>query len=483
MKRTLRAKLRNTLTVLTSLTIAALNIQLSTAWAQGTAFSYQGELNANGAPANGTNYSMVFYVYNTATGGTSLGNVGIASVTVSNGLFSVPLDFGNIFDGTPRWLEVSLEKTGVGGDSGFTTLAPRQQILSTPYSIQSLSASNLLGSIAPAQINGQILTTQLPGVVVTNNQGGVILTGTFTGNGAGLTNLSASALPANVALLNANQTFSGSNTFTHPVVVSGAAPVLKMAGLGGAGAHATIDLSTYDPGTNAPSARIQTTDNNWGSDWDFLGKVPGANTNPLVSFVHIAASGNVGIGTTNPAAALHVVSPAGLPVLFDSSSPFGTYVALRNTYPGGTNWEMLVPPDGALLFLVASSIGSNGVGSAPLILTPTNDVFVGRYLRFGDSQYAPRGIEPLRIIRGVVAGNGSVLSGAGFGVAHTPGTGSYAITFSTPFGANPTVTATAVDVLARAGGSLSPSAVTIGTVDFAGNAQDDGFQFIAVGPP
>src|SRR6185437_10905996 len=85
--------------------------------AQTTAFTYQGRLNDGGAPANGTNYSMVFYVYDTPADGSPLGNFGIAHVTVSNGLFTVPLDFGNVFNGNPRWLEVSVEKTGPGGDS------------------------------------------------------------------------------------------------------------------------------------------------------------------------------------------------------------------------------------------------------------------------------------------------------------------------------------------------------------------------------
>jgi len=93
----------------------------------------------------------------------------------------------------------------------------------------------------------------------------------------------------------------------NPRVDNGQAPQLRLTGGGGAGALSLLDLATYHPGTNAPSARIQATDYICGADVDILTKEPGANTNPLVSRLHIAAGGNVGIGTTNPQTALHVV--------------------------------------------------------------------------------------------------------------------------------------------------------------------------------
>jgi hypothetical protein len=95
---------------------------INQAAAQGTAFAYQGQLMDGGSPANGTNYGMVFYLYDAPTNGNLLGNEGIVSVTVSNGLFTVPLDFGNVFDGNARWLEITVQKNG----GSFTTLAPRR---------------------------------------------------------------------------------------------------------------------------------------------------------------------------------------------------------------------------------------------------------------------------------------------------------------------------------------------------------------------
>jgi hypothetical protein len=165
--------------------------------AQTTLFTYQGRLFDNGQSANGTNYGMVFYLYDAPTNGNLLGNEGIVSVTVSNGLFTVPLDFGNVFDGNPRWLEVSVEKTGPGGDSGFTPLFPLQQITPTPYAIFANTASNLSGVLPAAQISGAVSSGNFSGTygnAVTLNNAGNSFNGSFSGDGANVTNVNATTL-------------------------------------------------------------------------------------------------------------------------------------------------------------------------------------------------------------------------------------------------------------------------------------------------
>src|ERR1035438_2976411 len=68
---------------------------LGKATAQGTAFTYQGQLNDNGTPANGT-YDLSFGLFNVGTGGSPVvapfTNSGVA---VNNGQFTVVLDFGS----------------------------------------------------------------------------------------------------------------------------------------------------------------------------------------------------------------------------------------------------------------------------------------------------------------------------------------------------------------------------------------------------
>lgn len=109
-----------------------------TASAQTTAFSYQGQLNDGGSPANAS-YDMQFKLFNALIGGTQVGStVALTSVAVSSGIFTVTLDFGaSAFSGANCWLEISVRLVGAGG---FTTLMPRQPLTATPYAIKSLNA-------------------------------------------------------------------------------------------------------------------------------------------------------------------------------------------------------------------------------------------------------------------------------------------------------------------------------------------------------
>jgi lysophospholipase L1-like esterase len=139
------------------------------AYAQGTAFTYQGQLNYNNGPASGT-YNFTFSLYATNTGGLSIaGPVTNTLVAVSNGLFTATIDFGQPFTGGARWLEIGVETNGA---TSFTVLAPRQPVTPVPYAI---SAENVTGPLA---------LSQLPATVVTNGATGLNLTGSFSGNGS-----------------------------------------------------------------------------------------------------------------------------------------------------------------------------------------------------------------------------------------------------------------------------------------------------------
>ncbi|MBS1793894.1 MAG: hypothetical protein JSS81_08565 [Acidobacteria bacterium] len=114
-------------------------------FAQTTVFTYQGKLNNGGSAANG-NFDFEFRLFDAPTGGTALAVLQRPNVAVANGIFTVSLDFGaENFDGPDRWLEIAVRQPGGGA---FTTLAPRQNITSSPYSIKSLKsldAENLGG--------------------------------------------------------------------------------------------------------------------------------------------------------------------------------------------------------------------------------------------------------------------------------------------------------------------------------------------------
>jgi hypothetical protein len=117
---------------------------------QGTVFIYQGALNDGNRRANGI-YDFTCSLYDSTNHpenavGQPVTNNGVA---VTNGLFSVPLDFGNVFDGTPLWLEIAVRTNGAGS---FVTLDPREPLTPVPYAIFSGTATNLLGPLSAANL-------------------------------------------------------------------------------------------------------------------------------------------------------------------------------------------------------------------------------------------------------------------------------------------------------------------------------------------
>ena len=180
------------------------------ALAQGTAFSYQGRLADNARPANGS-YDLQFSLFPQASDGSRIGAVlSFPATPVTNGLFSLSLDFGQgAFDGSDRWLELAVRTNGA---ASFTTLAPRRQLLASPQA--SFAASAATAQSVPASgITGVLSLANLPALAT---------------DGSLLTNLNASQLASGsipdarvaqtVPLLNGNQAFNGSNLFNGPLV-------------------------------------------------------------------------------------------------------------------------------------------------------------------------------------------------------------------------------------------------------------------------
>lgn len=155
--------------------LLTVNLQLSTLHAQGTAFTYQGQLLTTNGPAHGT-YNLQFVLYTNSTGGTSIaGPVTTNGVVITNGLFTVVINFGaGVFTGPTNWLQIGVESNGVGT---FTTLTPRQQLTPTPYAIYAESAD-------AAGITGTIPAGDLTGVYGGGLTGVAVLSGanTFSGN-------------------------------------------------------------------------------------------------------------------------------------------------------------------------------------------------------------------------------------------------------------------------------------------------------------
>ena len=100
----------------------------------GTAFTYQGELKQQNAPATGT-YDFQFDLYDAEVDSVALTNpIQLEDIDVQDGIFTVELDFGSeVFDGTQLWLEIAVRE----GESValHTPLNPRQKLTSDPYSL------------------------------------------------------------------------------------------------------------------------------------------------------------------------------------------------------------------------------------------------------------------------------------------------------------------------------------------------------------
>jgi hypothetical protein len=287
--------------------VLALFAGIHQASAQGTAFTYQGRLYSGTNPAAGS-YDLRFGLYDAPTAGNQQGALLTNSaVDVSNGLFTVTLDFGDQLPGANRWLEIGARTNGSGA---FTTLAPRQAITPTPYAIyaanagdaatagtatsatSATTATSFSGSLAgdvtgtqAATVVGKVAgqtaanvasgtsaanaatSLNTPNTIVKRDASGNFASGTitatnFAGNGGGLTNLNASQLTSgtvadarlstNVALLNINQTFIGSNIFSGVVIVTNVNNMFKGTLTGNGAGVTNLNLSINSDGAIQP---------------------------------------------------------------------------------------------------------------------------------------------------------------------------------------------------------------------------------------
>lgn len=140
--------------LLTAIIVFTLVLSIS-GTAQTTAFTYQGYLNLSGSPANG-NFDFELALFDSLAGGTQAGpNVVRNNVLVTNGNFSVVVDFGSQFPGANRYLETRVKPVGAGS---FTALSPRTFLTSTPYAVRANAAAG--ADTAGTAIN----STQLGGI-------------------------------------------------------------------------------------------------------------------------------------------------------------------------------------------------------------------------------------------------------------------------------------------------------------------------------
>ena len=163
-----------------------LQTQITQAAPMGSTFTYQGRLNFSGSPAINGLYDFSFTLHDAATVGSPVGSaVALSAVPVTNGLFTVPLDFGApaFTSGEARWLQLQVATNGL---TPLVTLNPRQRLTPTPQAIYAgsattaataSSAGNLTGPLPASQLTGTIPDARLSSNVALRAGGNV-----FTGN-------------------------------------------------------------------------------------------------------------------------------------------------------------------------------------------------------------------------------------------------------------------------------------------------------------
>ena len=145
----------------------------------GTAITYQGQLKKNSTPYAG-NCNLLFALYDVSSAGSPV--VGPMAgtpdpVAVTNGLFTVQVDFGSSFTGDDRWLDIQVK---CAGDAAFTPMGARQHLTAAPYAIGLRPGASMVTSLGNDAF------------AVTNTGGGDVVNGYGLGTGRGVYGQSAS---------------------------------------------------------------------------------------------------------------------------------------------------------------------------------------------------------------------------------------------------------------------------------------------------
>jgi hypothetical protein len=399
--------------------------------AQSTAFTYHGILNRNRAPVTGE-YDMRFTVYDVENGGAAVaGPLPKNAVGVTNGLFAVRIDFlGGVFTGPPRWLEVSVRRTG---DANFETLSPRQELTSSPYSIRAQSA----GTAADVS-NGAVVKS------LNNLRDNITLAAgtnvTLVPNGNTLTIASAGAGGSGIWSVNGNKTYYNAGSVgigtaspsgalqlasgglaitgaTSPYTGAGAG--VFMESLASGGALFAFDYSSFLPrplllnspggnvgiGTTTPAHKLTinypgfglehmggnvrlgtyVSEDGLSSDGGWLGTISNHKLHFYVNngqpSVTINTFGDVGIGTTTPQERLTIanVFGPGSGLKITGVGAAGVGMAIENLFSGGHKWDLV---SGGYEPLIPSASGNfrivdETVGATRLVIDPTGNVGIG----------------------------------------------------------------------------------------------------------
>ena len=132
---------RWSLRIFTAIVVVSNAVPLTAQTGVGTAFTYQGRLTDNGAPANGAATMCSSHCSMRPRAARKSGRRSRKPACGLGGVFTALLDFGaGIFNGNARWLQIGVRPGGTSG--AFAVIAPRQQLTPSPNALHSTEAGN-----------------------------------------------------------------------------------------------------------------------------------------------------------------------------------------------------------------------------------------------------------------------------------------------------------------------------------------------------
>lgn len=336
--------------------------------------NYQGSLNITGQPANGS-YDMEFALFDSLSGGLQTGStLTRTNVAVSNGVFTVSLNFGSVFTGAARFLEIRVRPAGGGA---YTLLTPRQPVSSAPYAVRSASSANADVAATATNLNnqpasfytnaGNLSSGTLPSARLAGTYSQALnlsnASNVFAGSGSALASLDASNITAgtladgrlsgNVPLENGINNFTNTNSFnfgTKSLQVrndSGLVPGLNVTGtgsnLGILRLRNAIEIWPSDDASRAGNLDIRNSAGN------AMISMNGASGN-------ITASGNIN-GANTPA--IKVAQ-----TFRDARTLGPNRITVQDSFQNLETLTVNVPAEGYLLLTATANIASVWVSSS-----------------------------------------------------------------------------------------------------------------------
>jgi hypothetical protein len=336
--------------IITVFCLIVFPVEVAVAVPIGTAFTYQGRLMDANEPADGL-YDFQFRLFDDPNAGSQQGDaIDFNDLDVIDGYFTIELDFGSdVFNGGARWLQISV--MSVDSMGRMTTLSPRQEVTPTPYAIYAQSA----GGDSDWFVNGDDMYS-IPfgkvgiGTITPSEKLDVVGNTNISGQAAvGTTVDSFRAL--NVSMYQAYNPAYGGYFNAQGHEASGTAY--------GIYADASADdENAYGIYATASSTRAT----------PYAGYFDAGDV--------VVADGDVGIGTTDPKARLHV---SGGSILLDNGYGLvamdDSYFLRRLLYLNDLNNVVLANSAGGNIFL--STYTSPGATLVRMTVTPAGNVGIG----------------------------------------------------------------------------------------------------------